>query len=72
MAVFTSSVFTLRRKMIIQALREAGAVTPETAKALSETNLVNPDSWPEYTRKLTEMKIIHGTPDGKYYVDRAE
>ena len=37
MAVFTSSVFTLRRKMISQALREAGAVTPETAKALSET-----------------------------------
>lgn len=72
MAVFTSGVFALRKKMIIQALREAGAFGPETAKALSETNLVNPDSFPDYTRKLADTGIIRGTPDGKYYVDKAD
>lgn len=72
MAVFTSSVFALRKKMIIQALRDAGAVGPETAKALAETNLVNPNSFPEHTRKLADMKIIRSTPDGKYYVDGAD
>ena len=71
MAVFTSSVFALRKKMIIQALRNAGAVGPETAKALAETDIRNPDSWPEYTRKLVDMKIIGSTPDGKYYVNEA-
>ena len=30
MAVFTSSVFALRKKMIIQALRDAGAVGPDS------------------------------------------
>ena len=72
MAVFTSGVFALRKKMIIQALREAGAFGPETAKALSETNLGNPDSLPDYTRKLADTGIIRGTPDGKYYVDKAD
>ena len=72
MAVFTSSVFALRKKMIIQALRDAGAVGPESAKALSETNLVNPDSWPEHTRQLAEKGIIRRTPDGKFYVDNGD
>ena len=69
MAVFTSSALALRRKLILQALREAGAVGPESAKAMSETELVNPDDFQEYTMQLVNLGVIHRTPDGKYYVD---
>ncbi len=69
MAVFTSSALALRRKLILQALREAGAVGPESAKALSETNLVNPDDFQEYTMQLVDLGVIHRTPDGKFYAD---
>ncbi len=68
MAVFTSSVFALRRKMIIRALIKAGAADPTSAKALSETDLENPESFPEFTGRLVDLKVIHRTPDGKYYV----
>ena len=69
MAVFTSSALALRRKLILQALREAGAVGQESAKALSETDLVNPDDFQEYTTQLVSLGVIHRTPDGKYYAD---
>ena len=69
MAVFTSSALALRRKLILQALMEAGAVGPESAKALSETDLMNPNDFPEYTTQLVNLGVIHRTPDGKYYVD---
>ena len=69
MAVFTSSALALRRKLILQALREAGAVGPESAKALSETDLVTPDDFQEYTTQLVDLGVIHRTPDGKFYVD---
>ncbi len=69
MAVFTSSALTLRKKMIIEALRKAGAQSPESAKALSETDLENPGQFQEYTEQLADMDVIYKTPDGKYYVD---
>lgn len=69
MAVFTSSALALRRKLILQALREAGAVGPESAKLLSETDLMNPNDFQEYTMQLVNLGVIHRTPDGKYYVD---
>ena len=72
MAVFTSSAMALRKKLIIEALRKAGAISPKTAKALSETDLENPDSFQEYTEDLADLNIIHETPDGKYYVDPEE
>lgn len=67
MAVFTSSVFALRRKLILEALRHSGAVSPETAKRLSETELENPDTFAEYTQQLVDMKLIGRTADGRYY-----
>ena len=72
MAVFTSSAMAMRKKLIIEALRKAGANSPESAKALSETNLENPDSFDEYTDDLADLNIICKTPDGKYYVDPDE
>jgi len=69
MAVFASSALSLRRKLIREALRDAGAFGPETAKALAETDLVNPDSFPEYTDQLADLGVIRRTPEGKYYLD---
>jgi len=69
MAVFTSSALTLRKKMIIAALREAGATDPASAKALPETNLENPAMFQEYTEQLVALNIIRKTPDGKYFLE---
>ena len=69
MAVFTAAAMSLRRSMIIDALKKAGAFSAETAKALSDTDLVNPDSFPEYTRKLVDQGVIHEA-DGRYFVER--
>ena len=72
MAVFTSSVFALRRKMITEALRNAGAVSPESARALSDTGLENPDLFAECTARLADMDVIRRTPDGRFYVHGRE
>lgn len=69
MAVFTSSAFAMRRNLILEALRDAGAVSPETAKALEETGLVNPEMFAEYTQQLVDMGVIRRTDDGRYYVN---
>jgi len=71
MAVFTSSVFAMRKKMIIDALKKCGAVTKETAKTLSDTGVEKPDQFKEYTEQLAAMDVIHRTEDGRYYVDSA-
>lgn len=68
MAVFTSSAFALRRKMIVEALRDAGAISPGTARALEDTGLENPDMFAEYTQQLADMKVIGKTADSRYYV----
>ena len=68
MAVFSSSAFALRRKLIVGALENAGANSPETARALDDTELENPDIFAEYTQQLVDMKVIGKTEDGRYYV----
>jgi len=68
MAVFTSSVFALRKKMILEALRKCGAGSEETAKTLSDAGVENPDHFAEYTEKLVAMGWIRRTADGRYYV----
>lgn len=67
MAVFTSSAFALRRKRIVEALRDCGATGPVTARALADTGLENPDMFAEYTRTLVEMGVVGKTEDGRYY-----
>jgi hypothetical protein len=68
MAVFTSSALALRKKLIIAALREAGATGPASAKSLAETDLENPELFREYTEQLVMLNGICKTPDGKYYI----
>ena len=68
LAVFTSSVLALRKTMIIRALRDADAFGPDSARALSDTDLENPDDFPEYTRRLVDLDVIRSTPDGRYFL----
>ena len=68
MAVFTSSAFALRRKLIVSALERCGARTPETAKTLAEAGVENPDLFEEYTEKLVLYEVLRKTADGKYYL----
>ena len=60
---------TMRRKMITEALEKAGAYGKEKAKALTETELMHPEDFREYTDRLADMGVIRRTPDGKYYLD---
>ena len=69
MAVFTSSVFALRKKMILDALVKAGAKTKETAKTLKDAGVENPDSFGEYTEKLVRMGLLGKTKDGRFFVE---
>ena len=69
MAVYTSAAMTLRRKLIIDALKSASAVDASSAKRLSETDLPNPESSPGLIEQLVAMHVIYRTEDGKYYID---
>ena len=68
MAVFTSSVFALRKKLIMDALVKAGAKSEEAAKTLKDAGVVNPDSFEEYTEKLVGMGLLGKTKDGRFFV----
>lgn len=68
MAVYTSSVFALRKKMILEALIGSGAKTEETAKTLQEAGVKNPEIFTEYTEKLVTMGLLKKTSDGRFYV----
>lgn len=70
MAVFTSSAFTLRKKLITEALAAAKARTEETAVTLAEAGVENPDGFQEYTEKLVFVGTICRTKDGRYYLPR--
>ena len=69
MAVYTSSVFALRKKMILEALADCGAKTEETAKTLQEAGVKNPEIFAEYTEKLVTMGLLKKTKDGRFYVE---
>lgn len=69
MAVYTSSVFALRKKMILEALAGSGARTEETAKTLQDAGVKNPDIFEEYTEKLVAMGLLKKTKDGRFYVE---
>ena len=68
MAVFTSSVFALRKKLIMDALVSSGAKCEETAKTLKDAGVVNPDSFEEYTERLVGMGLLGKTKDGRFFV----
>ena len=68
MAVFTSAAMALRKKIIMDALKNSGAVSPETAKTLAEAGVENPDLFPEYTEQMVYYEFIHRTEERKYWI----
>lgn len=70
MAVFTSSVFALRRAMILESLKKAEAVSPETAVTLEDAGVVNIENFREYTETLVDLAVIRRTEDGRFYLAR--
>ena len=72
MAVFTSAAMALRKKIIMDALKNSGATSPETAKTLAEAGIENPELFPEYTEQLVYYEFIHKAANGKYWIDQGE
>ena len=68
MAVFVPPVFLIRKKRIMRSLMRANAYSPETAKRLDETGLLNPYSFPLITLRLVRRNVISVTDEGKYYI----
>ena len=69
MAVFTSSAFALRRKMIVEALKKCGAVNEKTAKTLADAGVENPEQFMGSVEMMIASGVIHKTKDGRYYAD---
>lgn len=72
MAVFTSSVFAMRKAMILEALQREQAFSPETAVTMEEAGIVNIENFREYTESLVNQEVIRRTGDGRFYRDRDE
>lgn len=70
MAVFVSAAMSLRKQLILHALETHKAFSPETALTLKEAGLERPDLFPEYTRQLVDLEIIHSTKDGRFWISR--
>jgi len=69
MAVFASAAMSLRKQIIMGALKRSGATGPETAKTLAEAGVENPDLFPEFTEQLVDFGFLNRTKDGKYWID---
>lgn len=66
--MFGSPAFSLRQKLILEKLRECGAVSEESAKTLEEAGIFNPDAFPKITEDLVFKKKLARTGDQKYYL----
>lgn len=62
------STVVMRRKQIIDKLKEHGAVSEETAMTLADAKVFNPDAFMGIVDKLVKEKIIGRTVDNRYYV----
>ena len=60
----------IRKKIIINKLKQCGAVTPETAKTFAQAGIPNPDAFARITQKLVENATIYKTADGRFYLPK--
>lgn len=67
-AFFFPPIPLIRRNVIVRNLAACGATSPETARFLNETGIINPYGFPNITRRLVRRGTIHQTPDGRYYI----
>ena len=61
-------VFRLRQKLILEKLKECGAVSEESAKTLEEAGVINPNAFPKITEDLVNKKKLVKTESQKYYL----
>ena len=59
----------VRKKRIINRLRDAGAVSPDKAVTLSEAGIVNVNAFPRLTKRLEEQGVIVPAQKGRYWLD---
>lgn len=64
-----SSAMALRRRLILNALKENGATSPENARTLEEANVIHPGDFKDFTRQLVDLGVIRRTQEGKYWVE---
>lgn len=58
----------IRRKRIVKHLKACGAISPETAKTLSEAGVRNPDGFKRITERLVKRGIIKKAEGDRYYL----
>jgi len=63
-----SIALLMRRKKIIEGLKRAGAVSPETAIEFEKIGLIFPETFESYTERLVSNGIIKRTDNGRYYL----
>ncbi len=68
--MFSSPVFLLRKKIIIEKLTKAGAISEVTAKTLEEADVFNPKAFPRLTQNMVKEGILGVTNQKKYYINR--
>ncbi|MBR4500928.1 MAG: hypothetical protein IKP22_03455 [Clostridia bacterium] len=65
---FFPPVPLIRRNVILNRLRNCGAVSEQMAKTFAEAGIINPNGFKHITENLVKRGTIHRTPDGRYYV----
>lgn len=68
--MFFPPIPLIRCHVILRALTESGAASPETAVTLAGAGIVNPSGFPRITRRMVSMGLIAQTGDGRYYLPR--
>ncbi len=64
---FIPPIPLIRKNSIVKKLKKNGAVSPETAKTLSEIGVVNPNGFSRLTERLVAKGVIGKTADGRYF-----
>lgn len=68
MMAFFPPIPLIRRNVIVNRLRACGATSERTARTLADAGVINPNGFKRITDRLVKTGVIHGTPDGRYYV----
>ena len=66
--MFVPPIPLIRKKVIIRRLKEAGAVSINTAKTLKEVGIINPNAFSRINDRLVRKEILGRTKDNKYYI----
>lgn len=70
--MISSPVLLLRKKIIIEKLTKAGAISEATAKTLEEANVFNPRAFQRLTQNMVKEGILGITNNKKYYLKKTE